>query len=138
MNVDAIVVGARVAGCATAFALATRGWRVALIERKGRPLGTTVSLPITQPRGLARFRDLGLFPVIESVLPHLKQIRSYNLRLAFGATIVGDAPGAHGFDYGVILRREVLDDALLQYVLHAFPDNIAFYEKTHVDSLLFH
>lgn len=42
---DAIVVGARVAGCATAFALARKGWRVALLERKARPLGATLSLP---------------------------------------------------------------------------------------------
>jgi flavin-dependent dehydrogenase len=47
MQFDAIVVGARVAGCATAFALAQRGWHVALVERKHRPLGGTLSLPIT-------------------------------------------------------------------------------------------
>ncbi len=72
MQFDTIVVGARVAGCATAFALAQRGWRVALVERKHRPLGGTLSLPITQPRALARFRDLGLLPMIEKIMPHFK------------------------------------------------------------------
>ena len=66
---DAIVVGARIAGCAMAHQLALRGWRVALVERKSPPLGMALSVPITYQRGLARFRELGLLPVIEGVMP---------------------------------------------------------------------
>src|ERR1019366_9290860 len=138
MQFDAIVVGARVAGCATAFALAQRGWRVALVERKPRPLGGTLSLPITQPRALARFRDLGLLPMNEKIMPHFKQVRSYSLGLSKDITIVGDCPPFNGFDFGVILRREVLDEAFLDYVLQTFPQHITFFGGTNVDALLYH
>lgn len=133
---DAVIVGARVAGAATAFALAQRGWRVALVERKRRPLGGTLSLPITQPRGLARFRDLGLLPVIERIQPRLKQARSYYLGLPGDLVIQGTATPYAGFDYGVILRREVLDDALLDYVLDTYPDTITCYDGVNVDGIL--
>lgn len=133
---DAVIVGARVAGAATAFALAQRGWRVALVERKRRPLGGTLSLPITQPRGLARFRDLGLLPVIERIQPRLKQARSYYLGLSGDLVIQGMATPYAGFDYGVILRREVLDDALLDFVLAAYPDAITCYDGMNVEGLV--
>lgn len=134
---DAIIVGARVAGSATAHALAGMGWRVALVERKARPLGPTLSLPITHPRGLARFRDLGLFPAIEGILPRLKLARSLYLGLAGGLVISGKIPAFAGYDYGVILRREVLDDALLDYVLAAHPVGaVTLYDGTNVDELL--
>lgn len=133
---DAIVVGARVAGSATAHALAGMGWRVALVERKARPLGPTLSLPLTLPRGLVRFRDLGLFPAIESILPKLKRVQSLHLGLADDLVVSGPVPPFAGFDYGVILRRELLDDALLAYVLAQHPDTITLYDGTNVDSLL--
>jgi 2-polyprenyl-6-methoxyphenol hydroxylase-like FAD-dependent oxidoreductase len=133
---NAVIIGARVAGAAAAFALAQRGWKVALVERKARPLGPTLSLPIAQPRALARFRDLGLLPVIESILPQLHQVRSYKLSLTPDIIIEGDTPAFAGFDYGVILRREVLDDALLSFALHAYPDQITFFEQTNLEALL--
>lgn len=133
---DAIVVGARVAGSATAHLLAGMGWRVALVERKARPLGQTLSLPITQPRGLARFQALGLLPAIEGIMPRLKQVRTLRLGLAGGLVIAGAVPPAQGFDYGVILRREALDDALLDFVIAAHPDAITLYDGTNVDELV--
>lgn len=133
---DAIVVGARVAGSATAHALAGLGWRVALVERKARPLGPTLSLPITYPRGLARFRDLGLLPAIDAVMPRLKRVESLHLGLAGGLSIAGSVPAASGFDYAVILRREVLDDALLDFTLAARPGAITLYDGASVDDLL--
>ena len=133
---DAIVVGARVAGSATAHALAGMGWRVALVERKARPLGSTLSLPITHPRGLARFRDLGLFPAIEGILPRLQRVESIYLGLAGGLVVSGRLPAYAGYDFSVILRRELLDDALLDYVLAAHPGTITLYDGTNVDDLL--
>lgn len=132
---DAIVVGARVAGVATAYNLARLNWRVALVERKTRPLGRTLSLPITHPRGLARFRELGLLPAIEPLLPRLHRAQSYRIELP-EVVIAGEAPAFAGFDYGVILRRELLDDTLLEYALRAYPQNIALFEGANTDDVL--
>lgn len=133
---DAIIVGARVAGSATAHALAGMGWRVALVERKTRPLGPTLSLPLTLPRGLARFRDLGLFPAIEGILPKLQRVQSLHLGLEDDLIVSGPVPPFAGYDYGVILRRELLDDALLEFVLARHPDTITLHDGTNVDDLL--
>src|SRR5215469_9610181 len=97
---DAIVVGARIAGSAIAYQLAQRGWKIALVERSKRPLGTTLSVPISMPRALVRFRDLGLFPAIEQVAPRLQPIRSMYMQLADDLIIKGPLPEMSGFDYG--------------------------------------
>ena len=133
---DAIVVGARVAGCAMAFQLAQRGWRVALIEKKRRPLGPALSVPITYPRGLKLFRELGLLPVIESLLPRLRPIHTIQLRLDTEVVLGGTLPPADGLDYSVILRRDIVDDALLDFVLqHSSPGSITFFPGCRVDGL---
>ncbi|HEV8192439.1 MAG TPA: FAD-dependent oxidoreductase, partial [Ktedonobacterales bacterium] len=94
----AVVVGARIAGCATALQLARRGWRVALVERKHRPLPTTLSVPIVHARGLARFRSLGLWPVLQKMLPSLKPQHTVHMRPAAGMHIHGTIPTHAGFD----------------------------------------
>jgi 2-polyprenyl-6-methoxyphenol hydroxylase-like FAD-dependent oxidoreductase len=132
---DAIVVGARIAGSAIAYQLAQRGWKIALVERSKRPLGTTLSVPISMPRALVRFRDLGLFPAIEQVAPRLQPIRSMHMQLADDLIIKGPLPEMSGFDYGFILRRELFDDVLLGYVLDQAP-GIRFFEGATVVELL--
>jgi hypothetical protein len=102
---DAVVVGARIAGSAIAYQLAKRGWKVALVERSNRPPGGTLSVPITAPRALVRFRDLGLFPAIERVAPRLQPIRSMRMQITDEIVIKGPLPAYAGFDYGYILRR---------------------------------
>lgn len=123
---DAIVVGARIAGSALSYQLAKRGWRVALVERSTRPLGATLSVPISQPRALARFRDLGLFPAIEQAASRLTQIRTMHMQIAPDLIIKGPLPDYAGFDYGYILRRELFDDMLLGFVLSE--PGITFFE----------
>lgn len=134
---DAIVVGARVAGCAMAYQLAQRGWRVALVEKKIRPLGPALSVPITYPRGLKLFRELGLLPVIETLLPRLRPIHTIQLRLDSEVVLGGVLPPADGLDYSVILRRDIVDDALLDFVSrHPSPGSVAFFQGCRVDGLV--
>src|SRR5579871_4168899 len=114
---DAVVVGARIAGSAVAYQLAKRGWNVALVERRKRPLGGTLSVPITAPRALVRFRDLGLFPAIEWVASRLQPIRSMHMQITEEIVIKGLLPAYEGFANGYILRRELFDDVLLDVVL---------------------
>ncbi len=132
---DAVVVGARIAGSAIAYQLALRGWKVALIERSKQPLGATLSVPISLPRALARFRELGLLPAIEQVAARLQPIRSMYMQIADDLIIRGPIPAYGGFDYGYILRREVFDDVLLDYVLGHAP-GITFFEGCTVTALL--
>lgn len=136
---DAIVVGARIAGCATAYQLAHRGWRVALVERHPLPLGPTLSLPLVYARGLEQFRLLGLFPVLEQIVPHLTPIRSIRLRLDDELVLAGDLPKWAGFEQAFILPREQLDQTLLEFVLaqsYPAPGGITLLAGHHVEVLL--
>lgn len=132
---DAVVVGARISGSAIAYQLAQRGWKVALVERSRRPLGTTLSVPINFPRALDKFRELNLFPAIEQVAPRLQKIQALYMQIAADITIKGPIPAYGGFDYGYILRRELFDDALLDYVLQQQPGITLFEGWTFVDVL---
>ena len=132
---DVIVVGARIAGSAIAYQLALRGWKVALLERARRPLGATLSVPISLPRALARFRDLGLLPAIERAAPRLRPIRTMHMQIADDVVIKGPLPAFGGFEHGYILRRELFDEVLLDYVLHQTA-NITFFEGCAVVDLL--
>ena len=132
---DAIVVGARIAGSAIAYQLGLRGWNVALIERGRRPLGATLSVPISLPRALVRFRDLGLLPAIARVEPQLHPIHTMHMQIADDIIIKGPVPGVGGFDHGYILRRELFDEALLDYVLQQTP-SMSFFEGCTVVDIL--
>lgn len=132
---DVVIVGARIAGCALAYQLAARGWRVALVERKPRPLGLTLSVPVSHPRALARFRALDLLPAVEAIAPRLRQMRSCQLPLADDLVIRGHLPAYAGFNYSLVLRREMFDDALLEYVLRQHPE-ITYLDGYNADGLL--
>ncbi|HEY7416676.1 MAG TPA: FAD-dependent monooxygenase, partial [Ktedonobacteraceae bacterium] len=133
---DVVVVGARIAGSALSYQLGLRGWKVALIERGRRPLGGTLSVPINFPRALVQFRELGLFPAIEQVVPRLQKIKTLHMQITSDITIKGPIPVYGGFDYGYILRRELFDDVLLGYVLQQQPA-ITFFEGWTVVDLLY-
>lgn len=136
---DAIVVGARIAGCATAYQLARRGWRVALVERHRLPLGPTLSLPLVYARGLEQFRALDLFPVLEQILPHLTPIHSIRLRLDDELVLAGCLPAWAGFEQAYILPREQLDQTLLEFVLaqtFPAPGSITLFAGHRVETLL--
>jgi flavin-dependent dehydrogenase len=80
---DAIVVGARCAGSATALLLARAGHRVLLVDRAAFPRDTLSTLYIQQ-RGAAHLHRWGLLERVAAVCPALDRV-SY--------TIVGDNGG---------------------------------------------
>ncbi len=104
MNYDVIVVGARVAGAATAMLLARRGLRVLAVDRAGFP-SDTVSSHQVQPPGIARLQRWGLLDrVRDSGEPATRRVRFD----APYAVLDGDLPGDL---YSP--RRTVLDSLLV-------------------------
>jgi 2-polyprenyl-6-methoxyphenol hydroxylase-like FAD-dependent oxidoreductase len=136
---DAVVVGARIAGCAAAYQLASRGWHVALVERARRPLPNTLSLPVVFARGLAQFDALGLGPVVSSLLPQLHHLRAVDFRLTGGIRIAGPCTPYASYDFAVMMPRLIVDDALLDYVLtRDYPagGSVTLYQGTLLEDLL--
>lgn len=113
---DAIVVGARVAGCSLGYQLAQQGWRVALVEQHPVPLGPVLSLPICYPRALERFRRLGLLSVVDATTAGVPRLRTVHLRLNEELTFEGTLPPSAGFEHALVLPRERFDNALLTFV----------------------
>ena len=111
---DAIVVGARVAGSATALGLARRGWRVLLLDGATFPSDTlsTHLLWSDAPRGIDRLGVLGA--VLATGAPPIGRIR-----LAFGE-YANEAPIPTSESYPPLLsvRRIVLDGLLLDAARH--------------------
>lgn len=106
---DAIVVGARIAGSATALRLARRGWRVLLLDAARFP-SDTLSTHLLWSDALAAFDRLGLLPaVLATDAPPLAYTR-----LIYGA-LCNEAPLPTRGGYPPLLsvRRIVLDDLLV-------------------------
>lgn len=107
---DALVVGARCAGAATAMLLARKGWRVLVIDRGS--FGTdTISTHALMRGGILQLQRWG-------VLPHLQEVGTPPVREAtfhYGddAITVPIAP-SHGVDALYAPRRTLLDSALVR------------------------
>lgn len=107
---DAIVVGARVAGSATALGLARRGWRVLLIDGATFP-SDTLSTHLLWSDALREFDRLGMLgEILATGAPPIGHIR-----LAFGE-YANEAPIPTADDYPPLLsvRRIVLDGLLVE------------------------
>jgi 2-polyprenyl-6-methoxyphenol hydroxylase-like FAD-dependent oxidoreductase len=109
---DAIVVGARIAGAATAALLAQQGARVLLLERARFP-APTVSCPIFFGNSLAVLDRIGALGDVEAI--GAPRITYYGTRLP-EFDLVTRLPVSHGRDYAYSIRREVLDTAILRRV----------------------
>lgn len=109
---DAIVVGARIAGAATALLLAQQGARVLLLDRATFP-APTVSCPVFFGNSLAMLERLGVLDVVEAI--DAPKIRLYGLRTP-DFSIVTHLPSSGGHDYAYSIRREVFDTAILERV----------------------
>lgn len=109
---DAIIVGARISGAATAALLAQQGARVLLLERAHFP-APTVSCPIFFGNSLAVLERIGVLRDIEAI--GAPRITYYGTRMpAFD--LVTRLPESHGRDYAYSIRREVLDTTILRRV----------------------
>ncbi|HMH94277.1 MAG TPA: FAD-dependent monooxygenase [Streptosporangiaceae bacterium] len=108
MTYDVIVVGARVAGAATALLLARAGVRVLVVDRAGPP-GDTLSSHQVQLPGVAALRRWGLLGRAVAGAP-----ATGRLRFDAGPVVLeGRYPSAGGVSALYSPRRMVLDQVLL-------------------------
>lgn len=111
---DAIIVGARIAGAATAALLARQGARVLLLDRASFP-APTVSCPIFYGNSMAMLEHIGVLDAVEAL--GAPRIRYYGSRLPhMGIDLVTRLPPSQGRDYAYSIRRDVLDNAVLRRV----------------------
>jgi flavin-dependent dehydrogenase len=109
MSYDVIVVGARVAGAATAMLLARRGLRVLAVDRVSFPSDTISSHQVQVP-GVARLHRWGLLDAVRaSGAPPTRRVRVD----APGAVLDGAFPAYEGVDALYSPRRTVLDALLV-------------------------
>jgi len=108
---DAIVVGARCAGSATALLLAREGYRVLLVDRSAFPSDLPFSTHYIHQSGIARLKRWGLLDkVAASNCPPITK-----LYFDFGTFVLtGSPPPADGVDVAYAPRRKVLDAILVE------------------------
>ncbi|WP_448576930.1 NAD(P)/FAD-dependent oxidoreductase [Thermomicrobium sp.] len=105
---DAIIVGARIAGCVTAAALAQRGWSILLVERAQFPR-PTLSTHLFFSDTLHALQRAGLLePILRIGAPRIRWLRFPYVAAPF--------PASKGFDFALCIRREVLDTLLFEAV----------------------
>jgi flavin-dependent dehydrogenase len=108
-HADAVVVGARCAGSATAISLAHAGRRVVALDRVSFP-ADTISTHLLWPGGVAELQALGALDRVTEIgapaLPHA-------LAGAGDITVRGTYTPVDGIDYALCVRRPGLDAALV-------------------------
>ena len=110
MTADAVVVGARCAGSATAIALAQAGRRVVAIDRARFP-SDTLSTHLLFAGGVAELDALGARERVEALGPP-RLPRAHVAALGYGVTTRSTPIG--GIDYSLCVRRTGLDAALVE------------------------
>jgi flavin-dependent dehydrogenase len=117
-HVDAVVVGARCAGSATAIALARGGRRVVAIDRARFP-SDTLSTHLLFAGGVAELDAVGALERVEALgAPRMPRalVGGAGLTVTTGYTPIG------GIDYGLCVRRTGLDAALVATAREAGAD----------------
>lgn len=106
---DVLVVGARCAGAPTAMLLASRGYRVLVVDRAEFP-ADTISTHLVHPPGVAALKRWGLLDrLVASGCPGIHTY-SYD----FGSVTIEGAPGTEEAPLAYAPRRTVLDHLLVQ------------------------
>jgi 2-polyprenyl-6-methoxyphenol hydroxylase-like FAD-dependent oxidoreductase len=108
-NYDAIIVGARCAGAATAMLLAGRGYSVLLVDRASFP-SDTVSTQVIHPPGLTLLRRWGLLD--ELVATGCPWLPTYTFD--FGPVVITGTPMTTDDTGAFAPRRIVLDELLVR------------------------
>lgn len=125
-DVDVLVVGAGPAGSATAYYLAREGWHVTLVDRAHFPRSKCCGDGLTWG-AVKSLSNIG-------VLPHLE-----NAQPVGGLRVYMEGRGSRDFQYedgsyGLVIRRKLLDDVILQAAKKAGAE---FHPGTEVRTLLF-
>ncbi|MEX1093084.1 MAG: FAD-dependent oxidoreductase [Acidimicrobiia bacterium] len=117
---DVVVVGARVAGAATAMLLARRGHRVLMVDRAPAGADTTSTHALLRS-GVLQLKRWGLLDrVIESGTPAIPRVT-----LGFGSDLVPiDLSDDYGVDSLYAPRRTVLDPILVDAAIEAGVDYV--------------
>lgn len=112
---DVVVVGARVAGSATALHLARAGHRVALLDRAGPPADTTSTHALIRT-GVLQLRRAGVLDrIIAAGTPPVRRVD-----LVFGPErVTFPVVNAFGVDTYYAPRRTILDTILLEAAVEA-------------------
>jgi flavin-dependent dehydrogenase len=108
-DADAVVVGARCAGAATAIALARAGRRVIAVDRASFP-ADTLSTHLLFAGGVAELQSLGALEAVEALGAPRLPVATMTAR---GMTVRGRYTPVDGIDYGLCVRRTGLDAALV-------------------------
>ena len=107
---DIAIVGGRVAGSATAIALARHDYRILLVERAEFP-SDTLSTNFIWPDGMAALQRLGVLDrVLETGAPRLHHFQSWNEE----DRLVAKLAEIDGIDFGLCPRRTYLDAILFE------------------------
>src|SRR3954470_21807368 len=108
-HADAVIVGARCAGSATAIALARADRRVVALDRVSFP-ADTISTHLLWPGGVAELQTLG---ALERVMALGAPALPNALAAAEGITVRGTYTPVEGIDYALCVRRTGLDAELV-------------------------
>lgn len=106
---DVVVVGARVAGAATALELAAAGHRVLLVDRAEFPSDTLSTHAIARTGVLLLDRLGVLGTVLDSGAPAIRDVAFHHA----GTTTHRTIKDRHGVDFVVAPRRHILDPLLI-------------------------
>jgi flavin-dependent dehydrogenase len=109
---DVIVVGARIAGAATAALLAQQGFNVLLLEKTTFP-SATVSCPVVFGNALEVLSRFGAEEVVDRL--GAPKLRLYGTDYGF-ARLAAHLPPYKGRDYAYSIQRERLDEAIARHV----------------------
>ncbi len=108
---DAVVVGARLAGCAVAAPLARAGRRVLVLDRMRFP-SDQLSTHVLMPAGTSELAKLGALPGILRLDP--SKVRYVEVQAEGTTCRERLRPADDGIDYGVCVPRDLQDVALVE------------------------
>jgi flavin-dependent dehydrogenase len=110
-QVDVVVVGARLAGCAVAAPLARAGRRVVVLDRMGFP-SDQLSTHVLLPAGTSELAKLGALPRILALKP--SRVRWTQIVVEGISALERLRPAADGIDFGVCVPRDLQDVQLVE------------------------
>ncbi len=109
---DVIIVGARVAGSASAIMLSQLGARVLLLEKAIFP-SPTISVPVVPAHALAIFDKIGVLSDIEALGSPPIQRMTVKVKGTPGYQV--EFPSYQGRNYSLGMRRERMDEVVARY-----------------------